>query len=583
MKSVQRSWSRVLATGVVALVAVSCAPSPTPTGAPSTGSPSPAAAAPAPTPTSVLATPRPAVAPPTPTPQRIVASPTPTPAPAVARGGVLTMRQHGAFSSLDPLWPGGTSEARMIAPMYSRLLSLDKEDDILPLLAREWAVTGNGAVFTFKLRDDARFHDGKPVTGEDVAYSFNMIINPPKGISSIHKGVFAPVIAKVEALDRLTVRITTKRPVGWFLSHVPLVQIAPRHAHEPKAAEGGFAGTGLGSGPFKFKAHTPGVELRMVRNEDYFRKDLPYLDEVRSVIIVEDQTVIAAFIAGRLQLSGARPISPEAVDAIKALREVSVLTAPRPLYIGVGFNHSHPQLAKKRVREALVLALDSKAITDVAYPGVYDVPGSWFPGRFGIPEKERNQYAIFGYGKPRQERLDTARKILDAEGVRDLRLNVMTYPGTHRTASEVVQELLGRVGVKANLVVTDRAVLFERGIKGDYDLLVPWTGSSPFGEPEHFLGTTFASNAPTAVVGRPAGFSDPRVDELYAKLQNTIELGKRVEITQQIDRVLLEDMPATLFGWGAQRDVLDLRLRGYYPKEVWHPVFMLESVWLAPQ
>lgn len=508
--------------------------------------------------------------------------PSPTPAPAAVRGGVLTLRAQGALGSVDPLWPGGTAEARVSAPMYSRLLSLDKEDRLQPLLAKEWNVTQDGKVFTFNLRDDIKFHDGKPLTADDVVYSFKMTIDPPKGVISQHKGVFAPIIEKLEAVDPYTVRFTTKRAVGWFLSHVPIVQIAPKHAREPVEAQGGFKASGIGSGPFKFQSQTSAVEFRMVRNESYFKKGLPYLDEVRWAVIADDQATIAAFISGRVQHSGGKDFDQEMIDAVKAQREVVVEKFPRPIFAGIPFNFNNPQLAKKRVREALVLALDAKTINDVAYPGGR-LPGSFFLGKFGIPPEERNQYAMFGFGKPPKDNWDTAKKILAEEGAANLQLSLLTYPGPHQRAAEIIQEMLGRVGVKAVLKVNDRAAMFALLAKGDYDIASPWDPLSAFGEPEHFVATAWVKSAPMGFSGRPPGYSNPKIDELYAQLQNTVDPDKRMEITRQVDRVLLEDTPAKLLGWFLGIDVFNPRVRGYVAKEVWHPARMLEEVWLAPQ
>ena len=532
-----------------------------------------------PTPTPVPPTPTPVPPTPTATP---MPQPTPTPSLAGVRGGTLTVRAHGSVATIDPLWFGGSSDFQTMAPMYSRLLSLDEDDNILPLVAREWTVTENGTAFTFKLRDDARFHDGEPVTAEDVVYSYNQTINPPEGVTSQQKGVFGPVIANVEVLDPLTVSITTNRTLGWFLGHVPIVQIAPKHAHEPVAAEGGFVTTGLGSGPFKFESLVQGVEMRMVRNDNYFKPGLPYLDEILHVVIVETEAVIAAFVTGRIQMSGATEFNQEMIDAITGQMEVVLEPVQRSIVQGIAFNHDHPQLANPRVREALVLAMDQQTIIDIAYPGVRE-PGSWFQGRFGIPAEERKQYAMFGYGKPRDERLAMAKQILVDEGITDLRLKLLTYPGVHSKGAEVIQELLGRIDVQVDVDIVERAVLFELAGQEEYEILSPWVGLAAFGEPEHFLSTVWSKDATIGVTGRVAGYTNPRVDQLFEQLQATVELDERAEITQQIDRILLEDMPANFLGWLSKRETVNPRVRDYHGKDSFHPIWMLESVWLAPE
>lgn len=511
--------------------------------------------------------------------------PEPTPTSQVVRGGEFVGRARSEFDN-DPLWMGSIGDLSVSASVYSRLLNLDSQKAVLPLIAKTWKIDQTGTTFTFELERGVRFHDGKPLTADDVVYSFNATINPPKGVISIMQGVFGPVVAKVVALDPYIVQITTKRPANWFLTHVAILNIAPKHAHEGTASQGGFGGNALGSGPFKLQTRVPGVEMRLERNKDYFRPGLPYLDGVRWVIVDDNEAAIAAIITGRIQSSGPRNLSDEQIQRIRTrtksdtTAKVNIDEVFKNEARNVGFNLHNPQLANKRVREALVLAMDENAINDVAYPGV-NLPGSWMPGRYGIPVEERKQYAMFGYGLPLEQRLDRARKILAEEKVGDLRLRFETYPGAHRTAAQVVQQLLGRVGVKVDIVVSDRATFFQRVANADFDLAKPSRSNSPFGEPEHVIANKWLKGAPVAMSGRPPDYSNSKVEDLFIQLQNTQEIAARIKITQQIDRVLLEDMPSKLLGWVVQPQVTAARVRGYSGQETLHPFWMLETVWMT--
>ena len=401
---------------------------------------------PAPTATSVPA--------PTATP-----APTPTPLPpptdvGVSKGGTLTLADRGSSSGLEPILSRLPANLRWVAPMYTRLIQLDESDDLAPLLAETWSVEENGTRFTFNLRDSVTFHDGTPLTAEDVAYSWDKMANPPEGTSSLFSSVFGPIIDTIAAPDATTVVITTTNTVGWFLGHVPVVSIVPKHAHEPVAADGGFTDTGLGSGPFVFESYTPKVELVMTANPDYFEAGLPFLDEIRWPFIAESQAMIAALISGRLLHSGSTDLTQEQVDAIKAqLSDLQVYTAPRGITIGIGFNHNNPNLANPKIREALVIAMDERDIIDVAYPGGV-FPGTFFPGagRFGIPEDEWNDYAMYGFGKSRDERLEMAKQMLDEAGATDLKF-LLDKPGKE----PALEGRRGRAGPPAAHRSGDRA------------------------------------------------------------------------------------------------------------------------------
>ena len=533
---------------------------------------------PAPTATSVPA--------PTATP-----APTPTPPPpptdvGVSRGGTLTLGDRGSSSGLEPILSRLPANLRWVAPMYTRLIQLDENDDLAPLLAETWSVEENGTRFTFNLRDSVTFHDGTPLTAEDVAYSWDKMANPPEGTSSLFSSVFGPIIDTIAAPDATTVVITTTNTVGWFLGHVPVVSIVPKHAHEPVAADGGFTDTGLGSGPFVFESYTPKVELVMTANPDYFEAGLPFLDEIRWPFIAESQAMIAALISGRLLHSGSTDLTQEQVDAIKAqLSDLQVYTAPRGITIGIGFNHNNPNLANPKIREALVIAMDERDIIDVAYPGGV-FPGTFFPGagRFGIPEDEWNDYAMYGFGKSRDERLEMAKQMLDEAGATDLSFYwISRAKSPHLKVGEAAQDLLRRIGVEIELeAFADQASLSAFTKSDPFDIVTFWGGVTAFGEPEHFLSGLWSSEAPAFEDGgrRPSGYSNPRIDELLSELKVTIDIAKRMQITQEADRLLLQDAPSKQFGFLMLVNGVGPQVRNLRAAPLAHSLWLLRDVWI---
>ena len=527
------------------------------------------------------ATPRP-----TATPQATSAPvPTATPVPpptAARRGGTFTIANRGSMNGLDPVTSALPANIRWAAPMYSRLVTLDEDKNILPLLASSWTVSDDGTAYTFNLRDDVKFHDGQPLTAADVVYTWNTMIDPPPGVPSLRQSLFKAVINDIVAVDSKTVRISTVGIIGWFLGHVPIVGILPKHAHELVVADGGFTDTGMGSGPFTFVEFKPKQIMKLQANPSYFDGGLPPMDEIEWPFIFEAEAMIAAMITGRLLHSGSTPLNLEEVDAIRGGRgDIQVFRAARGITVGIGFNHENLDLANPRIREALVLALVEDDLIAIGYPGGV-FPDSFFPGRFGIPESEFDDFAMFGLGLSRDERLAKAKSILEEVGATDLKfLWVSRAKSGHLKIGEGAQDLLKRIGVEIELrALADQASLNAFTQSEPFDIVTFWGGVTPFGEAEHFLSALWASSAKDFRKSgrRPSEWSNARIDELLTELRVTLDVAKRAAITQEADRILLKDAPSKQFGFLMITDAVHASVRGLRAAQLADPVWMLTDV-----
>ncbi len=193
---------------------------------------------------------------------------------------------HQETSSVS-LWP--------FAPIYSLLIAPDSVDDskLVTDLAASWQVT-DGVVYTFKLRPNAKWHDGQPVTSADVKYSFDRIMNPPQGVLSPRKALYAAVIDKMETPDPQTVTIKLKFATASFIALISneWASILPKHVIEARG--GSMKADPIGSGPFKLKSWARGGRIEHVRNPDYYMKEFPYLDGLTYLVITDPATQTAA-------------------------------------------------------------------------------------------------------------------------------------------------------------------------------------------------------------------------------------------------------------------------------------------------
>src|SRR6516225_9267390 len=214
----------------------------------------------------------------------------------IKRGGILTYTiPADAPPSFDAHREGTFATLHSVAPFYSVLIRVNPEnpssttDFVCDLCTAMPQPTDGGKTYTFKIRDGVKFHDGSSLTAADVAKSWQMIINPPEGVLSARRSWYE-MVDKVDAPDPSTVVFNLKFATDAFLPALadPFTFIYKKEIldKDPRWYEQNI----LGSGPFKFAEYETGQAIKGVRNPDYYRKGLPYLDGFTG-IFAEKQAV----------------------------------------------------------------------------------------------------------------------------------------------------------------------------------------------------------------------------------------------------------------------------------------------------
>src|SRR5262249_38679376 len=190
--------------------------------------------------------------------------------------------------SLDPHQESTFANIELVAPLYSTLLQLDPYHypKIIGDLATDWKIAPDGLTYTFKLRQGIKFHDGSPLTSADVKATYEKIVFPPAGVRSIRRNTYAAV-ASIETPDAASIVFKLTHPSASLLDNLA----SPWNVVYPKkyldTDPNYFKTHIIGSGPFKFKARTPGATFEGERNPDYFIKDRPYLDGYKFFVSTE--------------------------------------------------------------------------------------------------------------------------------------------------------------------------------------------------------------------------------------------------------------------------------------------------------
>ncbi|MBI2919324.1 MAG: ABC transporter substrate-binding protein [Chloroflexi bacterium] len=534
--------------GVLALLVAACGPAATaiPT---ATATPTPTVSGARPTATTVQAT----VAP-TPTKaQGVTAAATPTsapsPSPAAAKpkyGGVFRNYVIRDIRSWDLQKDPGSDYPLQYSQTaaFSRLVqwehaSADSCNNPLGLNLAESYKFVDDRTLEVKIRGDVRFHNKPPVNGrlltaDDVVFSFRRAKEVGRS------GAITPYTAlmeKVEATGTLTVRFYFTEPyamaVQTLLAANMVAFVLPPEAGGPGPDKdyGNPSKTWIGTGPFMFKDHVPGVKISFTRNPDYFKPGKPYLDGLDHMIIPDPATQSASFISGKLDAQLRVP--PTVVDMYRKTQPKVVISGC-PYYAGFGtiwIRTDKAPFNDVRVRRALNMAIDRQAIIDTLFLGEGEiltlVPSQY--GGYSLAPKdlppELRQYIEY--------RPEEAKKLLAEagfpNGFKTTLETTRSFGSPFNESQEAMIAMWAKVGIKVDPIWYETGRYSETTLQGNYDNL-GWTrsqqASDPFALSSLHSKSEFGSNR--------SHVADPELDKIIEKYRAAFDVNDQMLYTRQI-------------------------------------------------
>lgn len=356
-------------------------------------------------------------------------------APAEPRERQLVVGATASPNSLDP----STADAAAIPQVllynvYETLLKIDGEGKLQPLLATEWAVTPDAKTYTFTLRPQAKFASGSAVTADAVVESIRRIVTDPK-VLPVLKAQMAP-IHSMRAVDQGTVEFVLSSPShNWLYSMAQTAGII----YDP-AGLTSLATVPAGSGPFVLSDWVKGDSIVLRRNDGYWGTNNK-LAGVTFKYYADPNAMNTAMLAGQLDIVS-NVAAPQALGQFKDPRFV-ILEGVTNGEIVLGFNHQNPVLQNLLVRQAIIYAIDRKALRDAVWAGQGPLIGSMVPPTDPWYEDLSQQYP-FDPAK--------ARELLAESGVGQvsLRLRVPTLPYATGAATYIASQL-DEVGIQVTV------------------------------------------------------------------------------------------------------------------------------------
>ena len=282
---------------------------------------------------------------------------TTTPEGDVKKGGRFSMARNEEPLSLDPIIPSDNGSIWVIYQMFDQLTTVNEDSSgIAPSLAESWEISPDGTIYTFTIKQGVTFHDGSPMTMDDVVFSLERVFDPEGSGYSFLFGV----VQGVAAVDDTNVQITLAEPFTPLLDNLNVfpASIVPRAAVEADAEA--FAQNPVGTGPFKLQEFAKGQQVHLVKHEEYWKPDRPHLDEVIIPYVTDDNTRILRVQGGDVDAAVAIPYAQ--IDQLDAQDDIDVQIEPLFRFDGMWLNHAEAPLDDVKVRQALNYATDKEAM-----------------------------------------------------------------------------------------------------------------------------------------------------------------------------------------------------------------------------
>lgn len=468
-------------------------------------------------------------------------------------GGVLTIALTSSPKNLDPVKYTGTYESQIIQNVGDTLVAYKMDlSEIVSNLAESWTVSEDGMHYTFKLRDNVYFHpgkfqDGRQMTAEDIKYS----LERSHELSAMNR---LDMIESVEVISDFELIVHLPKPNAAFLTALTNSGniIVPKEEVEGWGDD--FGNHLIGTGPFMLKEFKYDNETILVKNEKYWAQT-PHLDGVTFKVITDINQNANALRTGEIDFSSG--LSGEAVKIIREDKNINLMETPGLHVAYIYFNQANGPTADKKVREALIKAVDIEQLVQGVYqygeaqPASLPLP----PGSWGYDESLESSVPKYDP--------EEAKKLLADAGYPDgfkTTLYISNTPHRVKMATILQQFLKMNLNVDLEIQTAEWGTFSEIASSGNADIFaMSWTW---YPDPFFFLNKIFASSA-IGSLGNGQGFNNAEVDRLLDEALVVSEQSERAELYKKALKIIVEEYPGIFYSnenvtWGVAPEVQDL-------------------------
>ncbi len=476
--------------------------------------------------------------------------PTPTleAKPPTQPGATLNL-PGGEPPTLDPALTQDAISAAYIVEIFSGLVTLSQDLELAPDIAESWELSADGTTYTFHLRDDVEFHDGKPVTAHDFKYSIERACDPATGsvVADAYLGDIvgcqdklrgeADEVSGVVVIDDHTLDITIDSPKVYFLFRLtyPTAFVVDQENVEGPVQP--WTDRPNGTGPFRLAEYELGLRIVLERNEAYYGTPKPALERVN--FLLAGGSAMTMYETGELDAVPVGLADIERVlDPSNPLNKEFSITMPTLSIYYIGFNVNKPPFDDKKVRQAFNYAIDKDKYVEVVSKKMQlKAEGILPPAMPGYNENLTG----YPYDPEKARQLIAESKYGSISNLPEITLNVSGGGGTAGRQVEAIVEMYKQnLGVNIAIQQTDWATYLWDLRAHRYQmfgLTAGWIADYP--DPQDFLDILFHSESRN----NDTEYFNPEVDSLLEEARREQDFEKRMALYQQAEKMILEDAP----------------------------------------
>ncbi len=434
--------------------------------------------------------------------------------------------------------------------IFETLIMLDSDTgEHTPLLAESWNISEDGLTIDFVLKDNIRFSDNKPITADDVVFSFSLIKNPK--IDNAHLANYFQDVVSCEKIGEREIRFKMSQVYFKSLEIVGSMAIVPEHIY-------GFTDetqfnqnrtNPVGSGPYIFEKWEVGSSISLVRNENYWGKK-PHIRKLVFKVITNDLAALSAMRSNQIDLVATPPeqfvkLSADK-DFLKDYNPIEYWT-PSGGYSYIGWNMDSKFFSDKRVRLAMTHLVDRENIRDNIYEGMAKIVA----GPFYINSPQYNHSLEQWPYDPKKAAMlldEAGWKDTDGDGIRDkdgvpFRFKFLVTSGndTRERILKLLKDDFAKAGIDLVPDTYEWSVFIQRVMNKQFDATtLAWTGvmeADPY--------QVWHSSQTTAGGSNRIGFNNPEADRLIVEARKTLDKDERNALYHKFQEVLHEEQPYT--------------------------------------
>jgi peptide/nickel transport system substrate-binding protein len=483
----------------------------------------------------------------------------------VKKGGRFSMARNEEPLSLDPIVPSDNGSIWVIYQMFDQLTTVNEDSSgVAPSLAESWEISPDGTVYTFTIKQGVKFHDGSPMTMDDVVFSLERVFDP-KG--SGYSFLFGTV-AGVKAVDDTTLEIALREPFTPLLDNLNVfpASIVPRKAVEAGAE--GFAQNPIGTGPFKLKEFAKGRHVHLVKHEGYWKQDRPRVDEVFIPYVTDDNTRILRIQGGEVDAAVAIPYAQ--IDQLNAQDDIDVKIEALFRFDGMWLNHAESPLDDVKVRQALNYATDKESMLKSIFFDKVEIANHMMPKM----KYWREDVQAYGYDPEKAKSLIAESKVPDGF---TLPIVIPTGDVIVQQIAQIMKESYSDIGVDVQITNLDIGTAYTNFSQFNYVAGSNWYITSDVPGPDELAAIQFDYSAASGTKSFFTNYNSKRATELVQEAGRSDDAA-REQLLGDLQQLVMDDaVPVALFFTPA-RAALRSHVKDFKTvKTAW---WRLEDVWL---